>query len=73
MSTRKQHLVAFIALLFPAILFATSINVTFDAALTNATAATQWEYSEKILISQDGGEHIYFKSQIGRASCRERV
>lgn len=70
MSTKK-HLVAFAAQLVPAILFATSINVTFDTALTNATAATQWEYSEKILISQDGGEHIYFKSLNSFITLRE--
>ena len=55
MSTKKQHLVAFIALLFPAILFANSTNVTFDAALTNATG---WVYSD-IATNKDG--NIYFK------------
>jgi len=57
MSTRKQHLVAFIALLFPAILFAISTNVTFDAALTNAT---EWVYDPAVKIAT--GNHVYFNS-----------
>jgi len=55
MSTRKQHLVAFIALLSPALLFATSINVTFDAALTNAT---DWTYIGNIKPNKDGDYYI---------------
>ena len=54
MKTKKQHLVAFIALLFPAILFANSTNVTFDAALTNATG---WTYND-VATNKDG--NIYF-------------
>ena len=42
MSTRK-HLAAFAALLSPALLFATSINVTFDAALTNTMGWTYYQ------------------------------
>ena len=51
MSTRKQHLVAFAALLSPALLFATSINVTFDAALTNATG---WSFNDKVGNNNNG-------------------
>ncbi len=56
MKTRK-HLVAFAALLSPALLFATSINVTFDAALTNAT---EWVYDPAVKIAT--GNHVYFNS-----------
>ena len=55
MSTKKQHLVAFIALLFPAILFANSINVTFDAALTNETG---WVYIGNIKPNKEGDYYI---------------
>ena len=51
MKTKKQHLVAFIALLFPAILFANSTNVTFDAALTNATG---WSFNDKVGNNNSG-------------------
>lgn len=51
--------VAFAALLAPAILIAETTNVTFDAALTNETG---WVYSDKILSSNEGGEHPYFRT-----------
>lgn len=51
--------VALAALLAPAILIAETINVTFDAALTNETG---WVYSDKILSSNEGGEHPYFRT-----------
>ena len=41
----KVRSVAFALLLAPAILFADSINVTFDAALTNATG---WSFNDKV-------------------------
>ena len=50
MKTRK-HLVAFALLLAPAILFADSINVTFDAALTNATG---WSFNDKVCNNNNG-------------------
>ena len=53
---------AVVMLLAPAILFADSTSVKFDAALTNATDSTRWTYSEKILMSHESGEHIYFRS-----------
>ena len=53
----KKHLAAFAALLSPALLFATSINVTFDAALTNATG---WAYDPAVKIAADN--HVYFNS-----------
>lgn len=65
MSTRKQHLVAFIALLFPAILFANSTNVTFDAALTNATG---WAYSDDIKKNNTGYFVAGHKARITSAS-----
>ena len=58
MKTRK-HLVAFAAQLFPAILFAISTNVTFDAALTNAT---EWAYSDDVKISADSDKHVFFNT-----------
>ena len=45
-------------MLAPATLFADSTNVTFNAALTNAT---DWTYSDKILISAEADGHPYFK------------
>ena len=51
--------VALAALLAPAILIAETTNVTFDAALTNETG---WVYSDKILSSNEGGEHPYFRT-----------
>ena len=51
--------VALAALLAPAILIAETISVTFDAALTNETG---WVYSDKILSSNEGGEHPYFRT-----------
>ncbi|MBE6383950.1 MAG: fibronectin type III domain-containing protein [Lentisphaerae bacterium] len=51
--------VTFAALLAPAILIAETTNVTFDAALTNETG---WVYSDKILSSNEGGEHPYFRT-----------
>ncbi len=53
------HLVSFAALLLPALAFADSVEVQFNAALTNDT---EWVYSDKILSSDDGQEHVYFKS-----------
>ena len=53
------HPVAFAALLIPSLLSASTIDVTFDAALTNETG---WVYSDKILSSNEGGEHPYFKT-----------
>lgn len=53
------HLVALAALLIPSLLFASTIDVTFDAALTNATG---WVYSEKMQRSSTGGEHFYFNT-----------
>ena len=58
MSTKK-HLVAFAALLFPAILFAISTNVTFNAALTNAT---EWTYSDDVKISSEPDKHVFFNT-----------
>ncbi len=55
----KAHSLSFAALLLPAMAFAATDEVTFNTALTNNT---EWTYSDKILISQDGQEHIYFKS-----------
>ena len=51
--------VALAVLLAPAILIAETISVTFDAALTNETG---WVYSDKILSSNEGGEHPYFRT-----------
>lgn len=51
--------VTFAALLAPAILIAETTNVTFNAALTNAMG---WTYSDKILFSNEGGEHPYFRT-----------
>ena len=51
--------IAFAALLAPSPLPAETVEVTFDAALTNTTG---WVYSDKILLSSDGSEHIYFRS-----------
>jgi hypothetical protein len=51
--------VALAALLAPAPLPAETVEVAFDAALTNTTG---WAYSDKILLSSDGSEHIYFRS-----------
>ena len=65
MSTRKQHPVAFIALLFPAILFANSTNVIFDAALTNATG---WAYSDDIKKNNTGYFVAGHKARITSAS-----
>lgn len=53
------HPVAFAALLIPSLLSASTIDVTFDAALTNTT---DWVYSEKIQRSSAGGEHVYFNT-----------
>lgn len=55
----KVSSVAFAMLLAPAILIAETTNVTFDAALTNETG---WVYSDKILSSNEGGEHPYFRT-----------
>ena len=49
--------VALAALLAPAILIAETINVTFDAALTNAT---EWVYDPAVKIAT--GNHVYFNS-----------
>lgn len=51
--------VALAVLIAPAILIAETTNVTFDAALTNETG---WVYSDKILSSNEGGEHPYFRT-----------
>ena len=51
----KVRSVAFALLLAPAILFADSINVTFDAALTNMTA---WTYVGNIKTSKNGDYYI---------------
>ena len=56
--------VAFAALLAPAILIAETTNVTFDAALTNETG---WVYSEGVKITSDK-KHVYFNS--GEESIR---
>ena len=64
MSTKK-HLVAFAALLAPALLFADSINVTFDAALTNATG---WAYSDDIKKNNTGYFVAGHKARITSAS-----
>ena len=64
MSTKK-HLVAFAALLSPALLFAISINVTFDAALTNATG---WAYSDDIKKNNTGYFVAGHKARITSAS-----
>ena len=45
------HLVALAALLFPSLLFASTIDVTFDAALTNAT---DWVYNSDIKNNNTG-------------------
>ena len=50
---------ALAALLIPSLLFADTVEVTFDAALTNETG---WVYSDKILSSTEGGEHPYFRT-----------
>ena len=50
---------ALAALLAPSLLFASTVEVTFDAALTNETG---WVYSDKILSSNEGGEHPYFRT-----------
>ena len=50
---------ALAALLAPSLLFASTVEVTFDAALTNETG---WAYSDKILSSNEGGEHPYFRT-----------
>ena len=47
----KVRSVAFALLLAPAILFADSINVTFDAALTNATG---WSFNDKVCNNKNG-------------------
>ena len=47
----KVRSVAFALLLAPAILFADSINVTFDAALTNATG---WSFNDKVGNNNNG-------------------
>ena len=47
----KVRSVAFALLLAPAILFADSINVTFDAALTNATG---WSFNDKVCNNNNG-------------------
>ena len=51
----KVRSVAFALLLAPAMLFADSINVTFDAALTNMTA---WTYVGNIKTSKNGDYYI---------------
>ncbi len=51
----KVRSVAFALLLAPAILFADSINVTFDAALTNTT---EWTYVGNIKTSKNGDYYI---------------
>lgn len=51
----KVRSVAFALLLAPAILFADSINVTFDAALTNMT---EWTYVGNIKASKNGDYYI---------------
>jgi len=55
----KVRSVAFGMLLAPAILFADSISVTFDAALTNTT---EWTYSDDVKISADSDKHIFFNT-----------
>ena len=50
---------ALAALLLPYVLSAVTVDVTFDAALTNAT---EWVYSDKIMISSDNDGHPYFKT-----------
>ena len=53
------HPFALAALLAPSLLIADTVEVTFDAALTNETG---WVYSDKILSSTEGGEHPYFRT-----------
>ena len=64
MKTRK-HLVAFAALLSPALLFATSINVTFDTALTNTMG---WTYSDDVKKNNTGYYVGGHKARITSAS-----
>ncbi len=64
---------AVVTLLAPAFLLADSTSVTFDSALTNATGSARWTYSEKILLSQEGGEHVYFKSMGSFVSSPEHL
>ena len=51
--------VAFAMLLSTTTLLADSTNVTFDAALTNATG---WAYSNDVKISADSDKHIFFNT-----------
>lgn len=55
----KKLPLAFAALLFPAVLLADSVNVTFDAALTNGMG---WAYSDKIKFGKEKGRY-YASSQ----------
>jgi hypothetical protein len=55
----KVRSIACAVLLAPAILFADSINVTFDAALTNTA---EWAYSDDVKISADSDKHIFFNT-----------
>ena len=56
---KTVHPFALAALLAPSLLLADTVEVTFDAALTNETG---WVYSDKILSSNEGGEHPYFRT-----------